>query len=85
MSIEVVRTDPTHRRENWIKELQNIRPQFHKHHWTQAKADLIREIDSVLQDAEVQGREFTESEQRWYDTARGDLEFVNGRLQAFYD
>lgn len=75
----------TKRRGHWLRELRQTRPSMHKKFWQQTKADLLREMETCLQEATIEGRDLKEGEERWYAQAKTDLEFVNGNLKALCD
>jgi HK97 family phage major capsid protein len=72
------------RRHQWLADLKSLRPNMVGKFWVQMKADLIKECDGALQQAQMEGRDFTADEQAWYEAARTDLEYVNGQLGAIH-
>jgi HK97 family phage major capsid protein len=72
----------TSRRAGWHIEARDMRnarlnaPKF----WKQKKADLIHEAESILDKAQVEARELSDGENRWYQQTKSDVEYVNGRI-----
>jgi HK97 family phage major capsid protein len=79
-----IKATPGSRRQQWQADLQSLRPNMVGKFWTQMKADLLKECDGALQQAQLAGRDFTAEEQAWYEAARTDLEYINGQLGAIH-
>jgi HK97 family phage major capsid protein len=70
----------TSRRGQWMAEVKQVRENNRGKYWVQKRQDLVNEAGSILDKAQVEGREMTAGETQWYDSVKADLEFVKGRV-----
>jgi HK97 family phage major capsid protein len=75
----------SNRRAQWAEEARGTRENMRGNFWVQKRADLVNEAEAILEKAQVQGRELTDGESRWFDKVKSDIDFVTGRVDAYHE
>jgi hypothetical protein len=64
------------RRAGWAAEARGTRENMRGKFWIQKRQDLINEAEAILERAQVQGRELTLGEDKWFEQTKADIDFT---------